>query len=179
MAFNVKTESRGNQNLLLIMSILSGGMSLLVLIFGFITNDGGVLGTSLVQGEFPPTEYFPIYLKPITWFYGAILVFCYSIIQLMKTKIIALPRPLITFIKVVAFATFGVAIYEIFFNFTLWSALMSQGAISGNLNPDVLFNPFPNADSVFVMNLVFATKIYTLLGLVSGYIFYFLNSIEK
>jgi len=97
----------------------------------------------------------------------------------MKTKIFVLPLPLITVLKVITFATFGVAIYEIFFNFSLWTVLMSQDVISGNLNPDILFNPFPNPDSAFVMNLVFATKIYTLLGIVSGYLFYFLNTIKK
>ena len=179
MAHHINKESKGNNNLLQILCILSGGIILLVLIFGLVTNVGSVLGTSLVEGEFPPIEYFPIYLKPITWFYGAILVFSYSFVQLMKTKIFVLPLPLITVLKVITFATFGVAIYEIFFNFSLWTVLMSQDVISGNLNPDILFNPFPNPDSAFVMNLVFATKIYTLLGIVSGYLFYFLNTIKK
>lgn len=179
MAVNINVEPKDSRKLLWVLSVISGVILLFVLIFGLFTNEGGVLGTNLVNGEFPPSEYSPIYLKPITWFYGAILVFSYSIIQLLKTRISMLPPIFITFFKVIAFTTFGVAIYEIFFNFTLWNALMVPGVIEGNLNPDALFNPFPNPESAFVMNLVFATKIYTLLGIISGYLFYFLNSIKK
>lgn len=65
--------------------------------------------------------------------------------------------------------------YEILFNFTLWSAMISSLTTSGTVNGniDLLYNVFPNPDTPW--NLVFATKLFYLIFLSSTTSFYYLN----
>jgi len=53
----------------------------------------------------------------------------------------------------------SIAVYEVFFNLSLWSALMASNNPRGRLNPEILINPYPNPK--IPSNLVFAMKTYT------------------
>ena len=143
-----------------------------------IFNGVEVVGQTFVNVEFPPIHIFPIfYMKPITWLNLAITLMAYSFLELTKNKIRKFSNFKIQFLKMVSFLAASLAIYEVFFNFTLWSGLIASDSILGQLNPDVIINPFPNPELPW--NIVFATKLYLSTTIVSLYLFFFLRSVEK
>ena len=68
---------------------------------------------------------------------------------------------------VTSLVSFG-ALYEIFFNFTLWGALMVTTDV---VNPDALVNRFPVAETA--VSLVYASKLVLLVFAISTYTFFF------
>jgi hypothetical protein len=142
-----------------------------------------IVGESLVTSptkqpfEFPEPEYFPIYAKPVTWLYVSIVVFWFSILELNKSRASSFSAFSLSVSKLMAFLVFAVAAYEILYNFSIWSALMSYQATTGNIIPDVLVNKSPNPQNPW--NLVFATKIFTALTAISAYTLWFLQRIES
>ncbi len=74
-----------------------------------------------------------------------------------------------------AFVAFG-AFYEIFFNFTIWSALLAVCSTTP-CNPDTLVNIFPNLRTP--LNLTFATKVVTTVFGLSVYSLWFLHRIDR
>ena len=79
---------------------------------------------------------------------------------------------LIFFSLIVAFGS-G---YEVLYNFTVWGALMSAEAFSGILNPDFLNIAYPNPKTPW--NLVFATKLFIALFVISLHSLYILKTNE-
>jgi hypothetical protein len=69
------------------------------------------------------------------------------------------------------------ATYEVLFNFTLWGGLIASDSILGELNVDIIKNTFPNPETPW--NIVFATKLFTVLTIISAYSFYYLQRIES
>ncbi len=138
-----------------------------------------VVGQTLVDVEFPPIHVFPIfYMKPISWLNLAIILIVYSTLELGKERISKLSNLKISLIKIVCFVVGSLAVYEVLFNFTLWSGLIASYALSGEpLNPDVIINPFPNPEIPW--NIVFTTKLYFALSITLAYIFYFVSKVEK
>jgi hypothetical protein len=137
-----------------------------------------VVGQTFVEVEFPPIHVFPFfYAKPISWLFLAIVLQVFSVLELYREKLAQISRFKINLLKVTLFIIISLSLYEVLFNFTLWSGLMSADALLGKLNPDVIINPFPNPEIPW--NIVFATKLY-LSGLItSGYFFYFLSKIDQ
>lgn len=136
-----------------------------------------VVGQTLVEIEFPPISAFPLfYSKPVTWLSAAILVLWFCVLELGKERIARIQPLTRSFLKFLAFFVAGMAFYEVLFNFTLWSGLIAKGAIVGELNPDVMINPFPNPKTPW--SIVFATKMFTVLTIVSAYSFYYLQRLE-
>lgn len=143
--------------------LLFGG----VIIYPFIV-DGSVIpvGKYMVMTEIHIIPHI-IYLKPITLTvillflgYAAGIEYVDSIggIKSAKTSsIIFIISSLFTFIS----------FYELLFNFMLWGALISSISLDGTVqgNIDILINTFPNPYQSW--NLVFATKMFTLLFFVS------------
>jgi hypothetical protein len=72
-----------------------------------------------------------------------------------------------------ALISFG-SLYELFFNFSLWGALM---AVTDVANPDALVNRFPTAETA--VSLVYASKLVLLIFASSTYTLYFLSRISK
>lgn len=66
-----------------------------------------------------------------------------------------------------ALISFG-SLYELFFNFSLWGALM---VVTDVVNPDVLVNRFPTSETT--VSLVYASKLVLLIFATSTYTFYF------
>ncbi|MCL4436109.1 MAG: hypothetical protein M1387_05290 [Thaumarchaeota archaeon] len=136
-----------------------------------------VVGETLVTFEFPPIAVFPLfYSKPVTWLAAALLALYFSTLELNAERISAWPKPLRDFLKFCAFFIGAMAFYEVLFNFTLWSGLIAHDAIIGELNVDVIKNPFPNPKAPW--NIVFATKLFTIIMVNSVYSFYYLQRIE-
>lgn len=137
-----------------------------------------VVGETLVTTEFPPISAFPLfYSKPVTWLAAAIIALMFSVLELGKARIARLSGSARGFLKFFAFFVAAMASYEVLFNFTLWSGLIARDAILGQLNPDIIPNPFPNPRTPW--NIVFATKMFTVLVIISSYAFYFLQRLES
>jgi len=138
-----------------------------------------VVGQTFVDVEFPPIHVFPIfYMKPITWLNFAIILLAYSTLELNRERIARFSDFKRNSIKVISFVVASLAVYEVLFNFTLWSGLIASYSILGKLeSPDVIINPFPNPQIPW--NIVFATKLYLSVTIVSAYLFYFVSRIER
>jgi len=142
-----------------------------------IVQDVNVVGETFVNFEFPPISVFPLfYSKPITWLSAAILALYFSVLELNIEKVSGWAKPKRDLLKFIAFFIGAMTLYEVFFNFTLWSGLIARDAIIGELNIDLIKNPFPNPKTPW--NIVFATKLFTVLLIVSLYSLYYLQRIE-
>jgi hypothetical protein len=158
---------------LLVISITSAYGILATIIQG-----GNVVGEILVTLEVPPISVFPLfYSKPITWLSASILALFFSSLELGKDKVIQWSKPRRNFLRFLAFFVAAMAAYEVLFNFTLWSGLIARDSIIGELNVDIIKNTFPNPNTPW--NIVFATKLFTVLTIISAYAFFYLQRIES
>ncbi|MFQ6010691.1 MAG: hypothetical protein ACE5KG_00765 [Nitrososphaerales archaeon] len=177
--FDLSSDEERTRSIYKILAIISGLVILGTGSYGVVaTSQLGVevVGETLVTVEFPPISGFPIYKpKPVTWLMGAVFVFIYAGFNLNRKLISSFPPFVIQSLKLFSLFVALMAIYEIFFNFTIWGSLMAADQISGQLNPDILTNPFPL--QTVQWNLVFATKMFTLIAALSIYSYYFLQRI--
>lgn len=136
-----------------------------------------VVGETLVTIEFPPISAFPLfYSKPVTWLAAAIVALWFSVLELGKTRITRFSGFTRSILRFFAFFVAAMAAYEVLFNFTLWSGLIARDAILGQLNVDIIRNTYPNPKTPW--NIVFATKMFAVLTIISSYAFYFLQRLE-
>ncbi|MCS7116315.1 MAG: hypothetical protein RMJ31_03615 [Nitrososphaerota archaeon] len=137
-----------------------------------------VVGETLVTIEFPYITVFPLfYAKPVTWMVASLIVLTFTMLELNKQRIAKVRKPVRDFLRFFLFFVGSMALYEVMFNFTLWSGLISAAEIRGELNPDLIKNPFPNPKTPW--NIVFATKFFTVITILSFYGFYFLQRLES
>jgi len=147
-------------------------------ILGTLIQGGNVVGEVLVTLEVPPIEVFPLfYSKPITWLSAAILALYFSSLELGKDMVMQWRKFHRDILKFFAFFVCAMATYEVLFNFTLWGGLIASDSILGELNVDLIKNTFPNPETPW--NIVFATKLFTVLTIISAYSFYYLQRIES
>jgi hypothetical protein len=164
-----------------IVAIVSGSVLLGLTLFTILVSyfwGINVVGESLVNlpsrapFEFPQPEYFPIYAKPVTWLYVSIIAFWFSFMELNRDRIAAYSPAVLTSGKLFFVIIASLSAYEVFYNFSIWSALMAYQAIRGALNPDLVVVAFPNPNTPW--NLVFATKFFSAVFVISLYSLYFL-----
>ena len=147
-------------------------------VLGTLIQGGNVVGEVLVTLEVPPIEVFPLfYSKPITWLSAAILALFFASLELEKDRVMQWQKFHRDIIKFFAFFVCAMATYEVLFNFTLWGGLIASDSILGELNVDLIKNTFPNPETPW--NIVFATKLFTVLTIISAYSFYYLQRIES
>ncbi len=132
---------------------------ILIAIF-YALNPRAVVGDALVNTpsgtplEFPPPAIFPFFVKPITVFFVATIVFAYCFLALNSENIERrLPRWVRVLFLLISVAIFAISTYEVLFNFTLWGSLLVS-----NPNPDLAVNSYPI--NMWKTNIVFATKAY-------------------
>lgn len=147
----------------------------------FLHRSEGV-GDSLVHiqnkpFEFPEPEYFPIYAKPVTWLYVGMVLCWFSVLELNRSRLLKYSVFRLSIFRMVAFLVLSISVYEVFYNFSIWSALMAYQATTGNIIPDILVNKSPNPETPW--NLVFATKLFTALAAISAYTLWYLYRIEQ
>jgi len=139
------------------------------------------IGAQFVLSEWPPPAISPyFYAKPITWFsYFSFLYWAFGL-ESFRTRFLNMTYRARRFLFIgTAFIAFG-AFYEIFFNFTIWSALLAVCSQPANLqqcNPDTLVNIFPNLRTP--LNLTFATKVVTTVFGLSVYSLWFLYRTDR
>jgi hypothetical protein len=135
------------------------------------------IGSQFVLSEWPPPAISPyFYAKPITWFsYFSFLYWAFGL-ESFRARFFTMSYRVRRFLFIgTAFVAFG-AFYEIFFNFTIWSALLAVCSTTP-CNPDTLVNIFPNLRTP--LNLTFATKVVTTVFGLSVYSLWFLHRIDR
>ncbi|MGQ9470016.1 MAG: hypothetical protein ACUVTD_09425 [Nitrososphaerales archaeon] len=176
---NLSDEEEKFRTVYKIICLISSLIMITILAYGLVTaatRGINVVGETLVNTEFPPMN-FPFYAKPVTWLVASVIVFWFSFLELNKKTISKIPKFARQLSMLIAFFIGAMALYEVFFNFTLWGSLMATSEILGELNPDLLVNPFPNPEKPW--NLVYATKIFLLITIVAFYTFYFLTRMDS
>ena len=136
------------------------------------------IGAQFVLSEWPPPSASPyFYAKPITWFsYFSFLYWAFGM-ESFRNRFLNMSYRYRRFLFIgTAFIAFG-AFYEIFFNFTIWSALITVCSLQPPCNPDTLVNIYPNLRTP--LNLTFATKVVTTVFALSLYSLWFLHRVEK
>lgn len=162
-----------------VMAYLSFGVIVIILAyaaFSILTQGIGVVGTNLVDVEFPPPTIFPIYAKPITLLYASSLVFMYAELELIRDRVRRLSGGAVQVYKFAAFFVAGIAFFELAYNLVFWSGEVGAQAVLGHLNPDTIANPFP--DLRHPINVVFASKVAAAVLIAGVYIFYYLSKIQ-
>ncbi len=164
-------ETKLEKRVLTVLLAVSGVTILLLLIVYFL-NPRPVIGDALVNTasgtpfEIPPADVSPLFhVKPITVFFVALVVFGYSLFSLLKNWISRIPSHLRILPLMVSVLALAVCVYEVFFNFALWTALM----ITQTSNPDHAINGYPGG--FLQINLVFATKTFVALLFISYFAF--------
>ena len=165
-------------------SFLSWGSGLVamtfILYYGLQATTNPQVGAQFVLSEWPDPKISPyFYAKPITWFVLFSFLYWTFGLESHRERFLSMsPRTRRFLFIATATVAFG-AFYEIFFNFTLWSALMvlTQNCPTPPCNPDLLANSFPRLRDP--INLVFATKVVTTVFGLSLYSLWYLNRIER
>lgn len=158
---------------------VSAATILLVIVYGLISSSieskNGVLdiGASLVNVEFP----LPYFAKPVSYLSIASITFFYSGLRLWKNKIAMWSHLRLSAIQLFSLVVAFASAYEVLYNFMLWGAIFSAQVLAGQLNPDVIASP--SVVSPVPWNLVFATKMFSALFVISGYAVYFLRRIHR
>jgi len=145
-------------------------------VVSLLTQGIGVIGSNLVDVEFPPPSIFPIYAKPITILYASVLVFMYSELELIRDRAARVSDGALQFYKFWAFFSAAIAFFELAYNLIFWSGGLAAQAILGHLNPDAISNPYP--DLIHPINVVFASKIAAVFFIAGVYVFYYISKIQ-
>lgn len=157
-------ERRVVQSLLIVSLIV-----ILVILIFYVTapNPSNVIGNQLVNNanggpeEFPPPSISPLYAKPVTYLFAAGIVFGYCVFSLGQGIINRrFPQSLRALILIISILLLGMGVYEVFFNFSLWSAIMVNQP-----NPDIAVNMWPV--NSYKVNLSYATKMSLLWAIVA------------
>ncbi|MEM3048584.1 MAG: hypothetical protein QXK72_05160 [Candidatus Bathyarchaeia archaeon] len=129
-------------------------------------------GEQFILDEWAPIMF--IQFKPITLIFILLFLFYASLIQHFRGRIASLSSDVRRFLMIICFLVATASLYELFFNFTLWGALM---VTTGVTNPDILINKFPNPQTA--VSIVYASKIVLLIFATSLYSIYFLHRIDE
>ena len=147
---------------------------LIVTVYGLAESayiTGEPIGKAWVDVYFPFPPYFA---QPVTYFSVAVVLLFYSGLRLIEEKIATWPGWLVAFLQLVGFIVAFSAAYEVMYNFMVWGSLFviacQRGVASVTCNPDTLSTVYPSQWS-----LVFATRMFSAVFVISGYTVYFLR----
>ncbi len=154
---------------------VSGMTALAVVLYGIVsavvtTGSVGAFGSTLVNVEFPLPEF----AKPISYFSIASVAFFYSELKLWEERIARWPAQVRSFLRLFGFVVAFASAYEVLYNFMLWGAFFTIQVLQGNVNVNLA-----NCCPPVPWNLVFATKAFSSLFVISGYSVYFLRSLDS
>ena len=137
-----------------------------------LTGHVDIVGQQLVDVYWPMPPYFA---QPVTYFSVACVALFYTGLRLWDERMAGWPKSLIMALQLVGFLVAFSSAYEVLYNFMLWGSTYSI-ACSGHAlcNPDVIFSTYP-----VPWNLVFATRAFSALFVVSGYSVYYLRRYTK
>ncbi len=159
-------ETKLEQRVLTVLLGISG-ITLALLGVLYLLEPRPVIGDAFVNTasgspfEIPPASISYFHVKPVTIFFVGLVVFGYCSLSLLKTRIARLPGSLRTLLLVISVLAVVVCVYEVLFNFALWTAQI----VTQSVNPDHAVNSYPGG--YLQINLVFATKSFVALLFVS------------
>lgn len=140
------------------------------------------IGESLYGSKEPIGQYFvdvywpvsPYFAQPVTYFDVACVALFYSGMRLWEEKVAKWPKWVLSFLQLVGFVVAFEAAYEVMYNFMLWGSTytIACAGAQGACNPDVLDVFYP-----YAWNLLFATRAFAALFVVSGYSVYYLRKL--
>jgi hypothetical protein len=128
-----------------------------------------IIGEVLVSTEFP----FKGLAKLVTYLMIVSVVGWYCVTKLGGDKVKDIPKSMKTILQLVVLVILIISIYEFFYNFIIWNALITADLIQGELKLDALYMPYPNPQTPW--NLVFATKMSLAALIISSHGFYIIS----
>ena len=148
---------------------------LVVTVYGIIESlyvSGEPVGQVWVDVYFPLPPYFA---QPVTYFSVACVALFYSGLRLWEERIRKWPEWLLMLLQLFGFVVAFSAAFEVMYNFMLWGAIFSLACATKPVcNPDLLTSTYPSQWS-----LVFATRAFSALFVISGYSVYFLRKFSS
>jgi hypothetical protein len=130
-----------------------------------------VIGQNMVNVEWP----LPYFAQPVTYLSIASVTFFYTGLRLWQYKVAQWSHLVLSTLQLVAVVVAFATAYEVLYNFMLWGSYFSIELIYNNaVNPNLIASPGPTP-----WNLVFATKMFASLFVVSGYSVYFLRKVHQ
>ena len=143
--------------------------SLFVSLDEYLSTGKVVIGEVLVNTEFPVKGL----AKLVTYLMIVSVVAWYCVTKLGGDKVKNIPKSVRSILQLIVLAILIISIYEFFYNFIIWNALITADLINGELRLDDLFMPYPNPDTPW--NLVFATKMSLAALIISAHGFYIIS----
>jgi hypothetical protein len=156
---------------------VSGFIILATITYGVATSAIYASGSIPVIGQNMVNVSWPLaYLaQPVDYLSVASVIFFYTAIRLWQNKVAQWSHLELASLQLVAIVVAFASAYEVMYNFMLWSSYFTVQLISNlEANPVnlVSFGPTP-------WNLVFATKVFSSLFVISGYTVYFLRKVHQ
>jgi hypothetical protein len=154
---------------------ISIGIIVACVIYGFSQS---LLGSKQSVGEVWVNVYWPFppyFAQPVSYFAVASVALFYSGLRLTEGTVARWPVWFLMTLQVFGFIVAFSAAYEVMYNFMLWGSSYSVAcadAIHAGLpcDPDTLNSLYPTS-----WNLVFATRAFAALFVISGYSVYYLR----
>jgi hypothetical protein len=128
-----------------------------------------IIGEVLVNTEFP----FKGLAKLVTYLMIVSVVGWYCVTKLGRDKVKNIPKSIKSILQLVVLVLLIISIYEFFYNFIIWNALITADLLQGQLKLDNLYMPYPNPNTPW--NLVFATKMSLAALIISSHGFYVIS----
>jgi hypothetical protein len=117
----------------------------------------------------------PFFAQPVTYFSVASVALFYSGLRLGEETISKWPPWLLSLLQMFGFIVAFSSAYEVMYNFMLWGATYSILCVGKTMcNPDTFSSTYPAP-----WNLVFATRAFAALFVISGYSVYFLRKMSS
>ena len=150
-----------------------------VILYGVVaslvkTGTGLAIGIELVNVEWP----LPYFAKPVSYFSIACVSLFYSGLRLGEERIAKWPRQFLSFLQLFGFVVAFASAYEVLYNFMLWGSFLSSQLVTSSVATLVNINSVSSPGPV-PWNLVFATKIFLSIFVISAYVTYFLRRIHR
>ena len=143
--------------------------SISISIHEYLSNGKVIIVEILVNTEFP----FKGLSKLVTYLMIVSVVGWYCVTKLGGDKVKNIPKSVKTILQLVVLVILIISIYEFFYNFIVWNALITADLIQGQLKLDNLYMPYPNPHTPW--NLVFATKMSLAALIISSHGFYIIS----
>ncbi len=135
----------------------------------YLTTGKVIIGEVLVNTEFP----FKGLSKLVTYLMIVSVVGWYCVTKLGGDKVKNIPKSIKTILQLVVLVILVISIYEFFYNFIIWNALITADLLHGQLKLDNLYMPYPNPNTPW--NLVFATKMSLAALIISSHGFFVIS----
>lgn len=143
--------------------------SLYVSLDEYLNTGKVIIGEVLVNTEFPVKGL----AKLVTYLMIVSVVAWYCVTKLGADRVKNIPKSVRSILQLIVLAILVISIYEFFYNFIIWNALITADLVNGELRLDDLFMPYPNPDTPW--NLVFATKMSLAALIISAHGFYIIS----